>query len=191
MAEAIDPNADYAAGNRTVKGYAVIACICALKEAFVGIQRRYRPDIRRAGGDDLKWRNTAFLLLANECNPFAYMSFAFDACSHLGTVYPNMVTTGHMVQKYVMERPDIESDLKLLIKLQADSISHLLKRGRSLEEVLLDTTLELSAVFRFALAWSENRHDIAARFREAAQRMLTFQPLYKQLLAKWLPEELR
>ncbi len=189
MAEIVDPNATYQFGPRSISGRDYLAGVVALKRSYVMLQKRYRPDIKHAGGDESRWQAAAKMLLANSCDPYGYMAYAFEIFIQKGTVVPNMVTSLKIVERYVLEKPDLDAELELLIQLQANLVQTYLRNGVSLPEILGNTKLEMSAVFRYALAYSEKLYDLAVRFEEDAKRMLVFKPAYRHILAKWLPAE--
>ena len=164
----------------------------ALKEAFTTLKRRYRSDFQSVGRrDDPRWRQCAQLLLEKGIDPFAYMNFVFDSMTKFNhDVFPTTAVSPAMAARYEEERPARETQVRLIVKLQAEELKRRIDNGESLPEVLEDPLAQLSAVMRFAAAWSEKRFDLAAKFREDAERMLAFEPLYRKLLADWLPEEL-
>jgi hypothetical protein len=61
--------------------------------------------------------------------------------------------------------------------------------GDSLAEIIVDDRSPLSALFKYALLYSENRPDLAEGFKDAAKEQLFFEPLYAKYLGQWLPKE--
>lgn len=167
--------------------------IDALKDAYLTLRRRYDPSSYGIGKCFTpRLAPIADLLIQGKGDPYAYMQFVFD---HFATktcdVYPNMVMSPKLVTLFLEARKDCEEELKLILRLQSDYVTTHTKNGRPLEYILKDRLAPLSAVFRFALAWSSQLFDVAELFRLDATRMLMFEPLYKQLLFKWLPEDMK
>lgn len=178
---------------REVTGAQVLAYIQELKEHYLILRRRIWPSLARVSShEDHLWLRAALKLLAAEAPPANYLQYVFERASAFSAdVWPRMVTSDNFVEQYIAQRPDQRAALEQLIKLQAEQVQVQRQSGRSLEQVLLDPVLPLSAIFRFALAWSEGRLELAQRFRGPAEEMLVREPHYRQLLAKWLPEDLQ
>lgn len=177
---------------KQIPGYLLDAYIDALKEALLLKRRRYRPELRKTEKHDALWRRAALFLIDQECDPFRYIEWAFaQFISKHDDVYPGMVTADWCLSKFVQEAPSHEHELGLRVKLAAEHVKFRIQKGATLEEVLTDPSAPLSPVFRFALAWSEKRYELAERLREDAQEALFFEPGYKKILSAWLPEEWR
>jgi hypothetical protein len=178
------------AGN-SVPRYLLDAYVDALKEALLMKRRRYRPEIRQTPKYDNLWTRAALILIDNKCDPFRFINFAFDMfIDKHDDVYPTMVVSDYCMARFIEENPKYEHQLKLRVKLQAEYVKHRLDSGETLDEILLDEDSSLSSLFKFALAYSEKRQDLAERFRAAAVELLFFEPLYKTILGSWLPKEL-
>lgn len=176
----------------SVPQYLIAAYVDSLQSAFTVLKQRLRPDFRGVGNHEPeRWEACARLLHAAGLDPFAFMQFSFDtfaAFSH--DVFPRMVLSPNMVERFKEEAPAREEKIELICRIQAEYLKRALDSGSTLEEELLNKNTTYSALFRFAVAWSQKKYELASRFRADAQRMLTFEPLYKKFLGKWLPEEM-
>ena len=174
---------------KEVPRYLVDAFVDALKEALLAKRRRYRPELRSTNKFDDMMKRTALVLIDHECDPFRFVNYVFDLfIEKHDDVYPNMLCSDWAIGKFLSESPKFEHQVELTVKLMADHVKTRLGRGDTFDEVLTDAHAPLSALFRFALAHSEKRPDLADRFRRAAEEQLFFEPLYRKFLGKWLPE---
>lgn len=171
----------------------------ALVDAYTQMRRRYRPDYKGHVGAENRCRvhRIAQLIMKEELDPYAFMLFAFDRCAvHSDDVYIPMVFSEQAVDLYRQAHHadlvdnDRMAELKLLLRLQSDTIIRRLWRGDTLQEILTDDLEGLSAVFRFASAWGFGERELAERFRSDAKRMLMFDPCYRKLLKGLLPEDM-
>lgn len=180
---------------RTPKGkevprYLLNAYVDALKEALLLRRRRYRPNLRATDKHDHILEGVAGVLIDNDCDPFRYVNYVFDLfISKHDDVYPNMLASSWAINKFLEDLPNFEHQVELRVRLMADHVKSRLDRGESLEAIMADQHSPLTALFKFALAMSLNRSDVAEQFKAAAKDQLFFEPLYKKFLGQWLPEE--
>lgn len=160
-----------------------------LKRAYTMLRARWHPGYRGPGGtQQARWEDAAEFLQRNKADPFQFMQFVFDRfIPKAGDVYINWATSTSIVREFLKELPRIKEDAQRRVVLQANLIKDRIANGETLDTILLDPHAELSSIFRFAAAWSVGRKDLAERFRERAQRILTFEPHYATLLSQWLP----
>jgi hypothetical protein len=163
-----------------------------LKDAYVRARRFRDPRFRKPSPKhEHFWSQAAKLLCEGGGNPYAFIRWSYDGCAKaVGEGYVNAVTSPKRIAVFLNDRPRQLQQLKLLVFLQADTMKARVNVGESVEEVLTDKRAPLSAIFRFAAAWSSRRFELAAKFRREAERMLLFEPAYKDLLGKYLPEEM-
>lgn len=164
----------------------------AVTKAFLQMRRRYRPELTFMSHRDQKMvEGLAQLLWQNKINPYNYVRFVYDLYSRrTGDVHFPMLASPKTVQAYVEERPIDEDRLRRVVQLQYGVVEDEKARGRTMREILTDYHLQLSAVFRYAIAWTVGEEDLCELFRKDAERMMLFEPLYRELLKKALPEEL-
>lgn len=168
----------------------------ALRDAYLILRRQTRPESFGFGRQhDPELKKLAVSLFNRRANPYSYMQYMFDRAAVHGNdvTFANIIFSPKMLNMYFMERPERESDLRILYGLMSNTLSVQLKKGKSLERVLLDPSYELNAVFRYVAALAANQPRLAEVFAEDAKRMMMFEPLYAELYKDWLPkpQELR
>ena len=170
---------------------AVAACVNALKDAYVRLRSRYRPDVLSVSSEyDEKFTRVAEELLEAGASPYAYVKYVFEQiCKNYPDVYPNMVTSLKLVNRFMGTLGARQAKIREIVRSQAELVKYQLDSGRDLREVLLDPHLEVNAAFRYALACSVNYDDVAARFKQQAEDLMLFEPRYRAELQKWLPEK--
>ena len=165
-----------------------------LRTAYVEMrQQRAHSTARRIApkSEPLLWK-FAVMLHSREVSPFEYVSWCFDRLLRRhDDVYVNMVCSEALLGRFMAEAVDREKELDVLVKLQAHAIRRREERGEALSKILLDETAQLSAAIRFAVAHSRGDTELAENFREDAEKQLMFQPHYKKLLGKFLPEDMK
>lgn len=146
---------------------------------------RYRP----TEGDHPYWLKLAREIVNNGLNPRHYITHMYERTrERQPIVFVRQITSPKLVKLYVSSAPskpeEIEFDLRLKIICQLHTIDRELALGRTLEEVLSDSSLAIGAVVRYATAIGGGFEQLADQFREAAEREIYFEPLYKKLLTR-------
>lgn len=170
----------------------VNAYIECIQDAYIQMRKRWKPDYRGHlhQATDNRWRQCARILAQHQADPYAYVQYVFDILTvERADVYENEVTGLGLTNSFLEERPKLRERVRLRVQLQSERVSLRINSGEKLDEILNDPYAELSPIFKFAAAWSQERHDLAALFQEDARRMMLFEPLYAELLCKWLPAE--
>lgn len=165
-----------------------------LKEAYLTLRRMTRPDSYGLGArHDDAINRVAAALYYRKGSPFGYMQYAFDKASEFGsdTSYTGIFLSDKMVNRYFMDRKSREDEIRLLLSLQSAELERRLNEGDTLRVVLLDPSAQLSAAFRLAAAMSAGDTELAGYFAAEACELLLFEPIYRELLGKWLPEDLK
>jgi hypothetical protein len=164
----------------------------AITKAYMQMRHRYRPELVYMSNRDKKMVDgLAERLWHCKINPYNYVRFVFDLYARqTGDVFFPMVASPKSVQAYIEERPIDEDNIKRLVQLQYQLVETEKSYGRTLRDILTDYHLQLSAVFRYAVAWTVGEEDLCELFRKDAERMILFEPLYQELLKNALPEEL-
>lgn len=165
----------------------------ALKDAYCILRRHHKSDFKGlgAGYNEQIVPIAERLIRLNGC-PYAYMQYVFDCMAATGgDVYVPMFCSEKMVDSFISGRVERERELDIIVYGQAEKVKARLRDGLTLDQILDDPDLPLSSVFCYALACSEQRHDLAVKFENGAKRMLIFEPHYKKLLGKWLPEKMK
>lgn len=149
----------------------------------VGLGPRWEQDLRRLAGQ----------LLHRGGDPRSYMQFVFDQAAEHGSdiSYPRIFFSGDTVNKYFVSRSKRREELEIMARLQATQLEARLKNGRDVEEILRDRDMELSALFRFVAAHLYGLKKLEEELRTDAMTMLIYEPIYREIYGKWLPEEVR
>jgi hypothetical protein len=165
-----------------------------LKDAYLLMRRQTRPDSRGLGTRfDADVTRVAAALFFRHGSPYGYMQYVFDKSAEFGSdiSYPGIFLSDKMVNRYFLDRVDRYNELKLIAQLQTGELEHRLSMGETLSEVLMDSSAQLNAVFRYAAACSAECRKLADCFVAEACEMLLFEPYYRELFSKWLPEEMK
>jgi hypothetical protein len=174
---------------RVVPMYLLFAYVDSLKEALLLRRRRYRPGLLLTNEFDEMMKRTALVLIDHNCDPFRYVNYVFNLfIDKHDDVYPTMLCSAWAINKFLEANLNFEHQLELSVKLMADHVKIRMERGDTFDEIVTDEHAPLTALFRFALAHSEKRADLAERFKKAAEEQLFFEPLYRKFLGQWLPE---
>jgi hypothetical protein len=149
----------------------------------IGLGPRFEPELRRLAGQ----------LLYRGGDPRSYMQYVFDQAAEHGSdiTYPRILFSNEMVNRFFLARVTRRDELELLARLQAHTLEARLNDGRSMEDILRDPREELSAVFRFLVAHLSKLTELENELRDDATMMLDYEPLYREVYGKWLPEELK
>ena len=170
------------------------AFVRALRDAFLTLRRmtrkdsiglgpRFEPELRRLAGQ----------LLYRGGDPRSYMQYVFDQAAEHGSdiAYPRILFSNEMVNRFFLARVKRREELELLAHLQAHTLETRLNDGRQMEDILRDPQLELSVIFRFLVAHLSKLPELENELRDDAMMMLNYEPLYREVYGKWLPEELK
>ena len=163
----------------------------ALKDAYVQMRRRWEPKYGEVHFRYFELFRVAARKLKDErLDPYEYVQYAFDTLTpHYGALHPNMVTSLTVIEKFRKDAPDQHNQRALLVQLQVKTLEREMDRGRPLVENLIDPQLEMSAVFRYAMAQTMGEPQLLERFHDAARKQVLFKPYYKELLKGKIPEE--
>jgi len=158
-----------------------------LREAYVQMRRFYSPrgQYRPRPEDDKQWNKLAPLLLKRRIPLQHFIKTTFEY--HLyelrkPVAWVNEVTSMKAVDRYLERQAGRDQELKLLLRLQLDTIDVQLRQGRTAEEIIKDTTLALSAVVRYALALKAGLAELAAELKPDAEVDLSYEPLYQEFV---------
>lgn len=170
------------------------AFVEALRDAYVTLRRQTRKDSVGLGKRaEPQLRRLAGALYHRGGDPYAYMQFCFDiAAEHARDIsYTRIIFSDGMINRFFMARDKRRAELELLLRLQADDLATYLDLGRKLEDILRDDHIGFSPPFRFVAAVQAGNSDLVEEFREEAEEMMKFEPLYRDIYRKWLPEDLK
>ena len=170
----------------------VSAYFDALKDAYVRLRQRWRPEFHKVAKEyDPLFLSAARKLAELNLCPYEYTHYVFDIMTkNHDDVFPAMITSLKLVRKFADEKPELDDRLQLLLQLQASNVKERMAGGEKLRDILLSPTSELSVVFRIAAANAYGLPDLVERFWADAKQMLIFKPAYKKYLGNWLPKEL-
>ena len=166
--------------------------VATLRDAYLTLRRQTRPDSVGLGPRfEPQLRRLAGQLMHRGGDPRSYMQYIFDQAAEHGsdTAYTRIIFSNEMVNRYFLARSKRKDELELLARLQAQELECRLKNGAPLEKVLRDPRVELSALFRFLSADLAGLTELKEELRKDAMLMLDYEPLYREVYAKWLPED--
>lgn len=163
----------------------------AIEKAYTQLRHRYRCELRYLSKrDQAKIKCLAEDLYHNKIDPYNYVNFVFNAFVRLtGDVFFDMIASPKMVKSYVEDRPMNDDIIRRRVSSQYALVENEKAKGRTIHEILTDYQLQINAVIRFAIAWTVGDDELCDLFRQDAERMMLFEPLYRELLKDALPEE--
>lgn len=160
---------------------------------YVTIRNKVQPAYVCATESTLKdWGELARLIADNHiCAPH-YMRWIWDFYAKVRPiVHIKMLNSADSVQLYMRNigytEKDRETELRIKLNIQKEVVHAELKRRRELRTVLLDETLVIGVVLRYALAYSGGLEDLVSIFCAEAEYVILFEPLYNKLLGDNLP----
>ena len=140
--------------------------------------------------DEKMWMKLAESLDRNDISPRRFIKWAYDFYKMRHPVpFVNMVTSDRAVTIFLNREPhmvDQEAETRLRCELQQATVKAELEKGRSPREIVLDSSLELGAVFRYAFACSADLRDLTERLRDQVEREVHFNPTYRKILGEFL-----
>lgn len=160
---------------------------------YVTIRNKVQPDYVYVIDGMLKdWGELARLIADNHIYAPHYMRWIWDFHSKFRSlVYINMLNSANSVKLYMRDasytEKDRETELRIKLNIQKEVVRTELKRRRELRTVLLDETLVIGVVLRYALAYSGGLEDLVSIFCAEAEYVIVFEPLYNKLLGDNLP----
>lgn len=133
------------------------------------------------------WQRLAKQLIDFGIHPRRYVRWAYRRFrSDHAIVWVTQIASCKTVQLFQKEGSSAVETERLLIKLQLDTVTHQLKSGRPIREMLEDDLLDLDDTIRYAVARKVGMSDVAARFRRVAELDLANEPLYREMLSGFL-----
>lgn len=162
----------------------------ALQERYATIHRIHtQRGYKRTPARERQWNRIARACIENNVSADEYVSWAYNFYRvGFPVVYVNMVASPKTFTTYLQQKGDYDRRFDVSIRLQFVRLQDELNRGRALEEVLLDSELDLGVVFRYAVASRMGNPSLAARFQLDAERELLTEPRYRNALSGYLPE---
>lgn len=147
------------------------------------------------------WPSIARFLIHNKVEPETYVRQVFRlARSAAQTLMPNQVATQGALKLFREWQPHYGKLVQQAFHTQqgiaraqlAYCAEFELGREDTWKMVLLDESLQMTAMFRYCLACSEKLPNIAARYREAAVLEYSSSPdNYDKYWGEWIPQELK
>lgn len=135
--------------------------------------------------DEKFWNRIAPVILGRGINPHHFVKTTFEY--HLyqlrkPVAWVQEVASTKAVDRYLENKDRLDNELRLLLRLQLDTIREHLRRGRTAEEIIEDRTLELSVVVRYALALRAQLTELARGLQVEAELDLRYEPQYQQFV---------
>jgi len=161
-----------------------------LRDDYTMLRQINNPNFYPNPRHEKLWLKLAETLVRNNIQPRQYIKWAYDFYSKRFPVpYVNMLASDKTVKIFLDREPhmvDQEANTRLLCSLQQDTLRVELEKGRTPREIVLDSSLELGVVFRYAIAQSSGLGGLADRLRDQVKRELHFNPTYKKVLGNFL-----
>ena len=158
-----------------------------MKELYTRLRGLTARNVGHSSHHEKKWFALAYELIARNLNPCRYIKWAYDFFRRTNPdVYVTMITSPKILLVFLTEHPNYEAEVRLIIQLQADTLNRQLALGRSPQEIIEDSFLELGPVIKYALALSHDVPAYAERLRRAAELEMASEPLYQTLLGGML-----
>ncbi|KKN73548.1 hypothetical protein LCGC14_0400000 [marine sediment metagenome] len=158
-----------------------------MKELYTRLRGLTARNVGHSAQHEEKWFALAYELIVRNLNPCRYIKWAYDFFRRTNPdVYVTMITSLKMVRVFAKDHPDYEAEVRLAIRLQADTMNRQLALGRSPQEILEDKFLELGPVFRYIVALQFNLPAHADQLRGPAELDLACEPLYHRLIGGML-----
>lgn len=173
-------------------------CVEKLKQAYTVMRRQQRPayTLRNDPRKERLWVSCAEGLISRALDPMDYVRYVFE---HIGMTdhglqcpYVEQITSERWVDAFAAVAPTQKSKHIDRLQFQAEKLKTLMRNGFTLRWILLDIVEDLSPLFRYCVARSENLLDVAEMFREAAVFQAVTNPSCSEVYSEWglLPEEL-
>lgn len=161
--------------------------VAALRDTYAHMRRFYSPKgkYQSQPKHDKMWQKIVPLLLENHIHPQHFVKTTFEHYLYelkRPVAWVGEVACKKAVERYVKRHATRDHELRMLIQLQLETASNQLLRGRALEEIIRDPTLELNVAIRYALALKAGLTKLAAELRPDAEVDLSYEPLYQELV---------
>lgn len=158
--------------------------VVEMKELYVRLRGLTSRAAGHAAHAEQKWYALAAELLSRGINPRRYIRWAYDFYRRdHPDVYANMITSLKALRAFTSLHEDYEAEMRLAIRLQADTLSKQLELGRSPREIIEDVFLDLGPVFKYALARQHGLARYEEQLRGAAELEMACEPFYRQLVS--------
>lgn len=159
----------------------------ALRNAYAEMRTFYsrRGTYRSRPDNNKHWMRIAPELLKRGIHPQHFVKTTFEY--HLyqlrkPAAWVTEVASMNAVERY-MEQHDLRNEeLQLLLKLQLNTVEVQLRNGRTMEDIIKDTTLALNAVVRYALAQQAGLAELTEELRIDAELDISYEPLYQRFV---------
>lgn len=163
---------------------------------YANIRSRVQPGYTYVGDMCKDWSGLCRLLDENKLNAAHYMRWMWDFRTRNRPIaYINMLTGPASVKLYMdkadYKDKDREHVLRVKLDIQKDIVLTELTLGRELPEVLVDESLAVGVVMRYALAHCGGLQNLVRQFCVEAEYEISSEPLYLRILGDKLPPVVR
>lgn len=170
--------------------------VTALRQSYAQMRSFYSPHgrYRALAEHDKLWEKIAPTLLERGINPYHFVKTTFEF--HLyelrkPAAWVKEVASMKAIDRYMERHSDRDRELRLLLRLQLETVRVLMQQGRSVEDIIKDTTLELNVVVRYALARKFDHTELAKKLLPDASLDINYEPVYQQFLDQMIGAEQR
>lgn len=160
-----------------------------LRDRYCRLRRLREPYYQASTKDEPNWLRFAYKILSRDVNGADYVQWAYTEVVNTTRkpfAYPNQVRDEKMLIRYIESKPEREEAVRLKIKLSIDMLMHELSRGRTPLDIVNDRFLDLSPLFRYALARKAGLGEQARQFEELADLEMLGEPVLRQFLTTYL-----
>lgn len=162
-----------------------------MREDFMVLRQMSNSYYRVNPKDEKQWEHLAETLVRNKIPHRQYLKWAYEFYKRRFPVpLVGPIASDNAVKIFLDREPfmrDQKFDTALKCALQGDTLAFELKKGRTHQEIVEDSSLELGVVFRYAIAHSAGLRELAEKLRGQAERELHFNPHYREILGTFLP----
>lgn len=160
-----------------------------LRDRYCLLRRLREPHYTPSAKDEPNWLRFAHKIIARDVNGADYAQWAYTECintTRQPLAYPNQIRCDKLLNSYVASKSERADAVLLKIRLSIDILTHELKRGRDPYHIVDDRFLDLSPLFRYALARKAGLSAQAQQFEEMAELEMLGEPLLRQFLTTYL-----
>ena len=167
-----------------------------LVSTYMNIRGKVQPGYTYVGDMLKDWGELSKLIHEYDISAVHYLRWIWKFYTRhkpveIGIAHVSMVASPKSLKIYMdnasyTER-DRELELRVKLDIQTDVIQTEITCGRTLRDILLDESLVVGVVVRYALAHSGGLKDLVMRFCREAEHEIVCEPLYVKLLSDKLP----
>jgi hypothetical protein len=137
------------------------------------------------------WLNAAQKYWENEIDPVKFVEYLGKQSNPGGFIPTSLLTASNWINRFKEEYSDDARLLQanMLVERNTKLVHALMTQGRTLEQIVDDTTLGLNPLYLYCLAYGEGNTKIISLLEEDARSFLRNNPHYhKSKIAEFIPK---